>query len=179
MVRRPYAPGMHGQAKGKALSEFGRQLAMKQKIKRTYGVLETQFRKHFSDVQGKEGIVGDLLMQRLEERFDNVVYRLGFATSRAQARQLVSHGYFLIDGKKVDIPSYKVKVGNKISLRTEKADKKYLTLLKESRKTRQNEVPGWLVLDESKWEGTVLTQPTRDHIEGDLNPQLVVEFYSK
>ncbi|QQS61413.1 MAG: 30S ribosomal protein S4 [Candidatus Moraniibacteriota bacterium] len=179
MVRRPYAPGMHGQARGKAPSEFGRQLAMKQKIKRAYGVLEAQFRRHFAEVQGKEGITGDLLLQRLEERFDNVVYRLGFSTSRAQARQLVSHGFFLLNGKKTDIPSCRIKVGDTIAIRKENVEKKYLTLLKEARKTRQNDTPGWLVFDESKWEGIVLAQPTRDHIEGDFNPQLVVEFYSK
>lgn len=179
MVRRPYPPGMHGQSRGKALSEFGRQLAMKQKIKRTYGVLERQFRKHFREIENKEGVTGDLLLFRLEKRLDNVVYRLGFASSRTQARQLVGHGFFTVNGVKTDIPSYGVKVGDVITYREEKKEKRYTSLLKEQKKTSQAEVPGWLVLDEKKWEGKILSEPTRDHIEGDLNPQLVVEFYSK
>jgi len=179
MVRRPYPPGAHGQSRGKAPSEFGRQLAMKQKIKRTYGVLERQFRNHFREVESKEGVTGDMLLSRLEKRLDNVVYRLGLATSRAQARQLVSHGFFALNGKKTDIPSARISVGDVITLRLEKMEKKYLLGLKELRKNSQVKVPEWLVLDEKKWQGTMLSEPTRDHIEGDLNPQLVVEFYSK
>jgi len=179
MVRRPYAPGMHGQSRGKAPSEFGRQLAMKQKIKRTYGVLERQFRRYFREVENKEGVTGDMLLAKLEKRLDNVVYRLGLASSRSQARQLVGHGFIAVNGTRVNIPSAIVSVGDVISLRPEKKEKKYLAELKESRKTSQQEVPGWLSLDESKWEGNILGEPTRDYIEGDLNPQLVVEFYSK
>jgi small subunit ribosomal protein S4 len=179
MVRRPYAPGIHGQARGKALSEFGRQLAMKQKIKRTYGVLERQFRKHFDEVKNKSGVTGDMLLIRLERRFDNVVYRLGMATSRAQARQLISHGFFNLNGKKTNIPSCEISLGDSIAFRKEKKDKSFLSLLKEVKKTSTINVPGWLILDELKWEGKILSLPTRDHIEGDLNPQLVVEFYSK
>jgi small subunit ribosomal protein S4 len=116
---------------------------------------------------------------RLERRFDNVVYRLGMATSRAQARQLISHGFFDLNGKKTDIPSCEISLGDSIAFRKEKKDKSFLSLLKEIKKTSTINVPSWLFLDESKWEGKILSLPTRDHIEGDLNPQLVVEFYSK
>jgi small subunit ribosomal protein S4 len=152
---------------------------MKQKIKRTYGVREKQFRKHFEDAAKQAGVTGDALLSRLEKRLDNVVYRLGMASSRAQARQLVNHGYFSINGTKTDIPSCEVKVKDHIMLREEKRERKFVGLLKEYRKTKQDEIPGWLAMDESKWEGVVLSEPTRDHIESDLNPQLVVEFYSK
>jgi len=179
MVKRPYAPGAHGQSRGKAPSEFGRQLAMKQKIKRTYGVRERQFRKHFEEAAKRSGVTGDMLLSRLERRLDNVIYRLGMASSRAQARQLVGHGYFSINGKKTDIPSCEVSAKDRIALRDEKKEKKFVTLLAEYRKTKQEDVPGWLAMDEKKWEGVMLSEPTREHIEADLNPQLVVEFYSK
>src|SRR3989339_646599 len=125
MVRKPYAPGVHGKRMGRGLSEYGKQLAMKQRIKRIYGVLEKQFRKHFEDISGKEGIAGNLLMIRLEMRLDNVVYRMGLASSRNAARQLVNHGLLKVNGKSLDVPSALVKIGDSIKVSETKKEKKY------------------------------------------------------
>ncbi len=178
MVRRPYAPGAHGKEGSRNQSEFGRQLAMKQKIKRIYGVLEKQFRKHFEDVQRLKGVTGDLLLQRLESRLDNVVYRMAFAPSRTAARQLISHGALLVNGKKVDIPSFSVKVGDVVSVKTGKLENAYFRNLKETIKDKKS-FPGWINVDISKFEGKVLAKPTRSDIDANVDAQVVVEFYSK
>lgn len=178
MVRKPYAPGMHGKNISRSASEFGKQLAMKQKIKRVYGVLETQFRKHFAEVQNKPGVVGDLLLARLEMRFDNVVYRLGFAPSRALARQLVSHKAFAVNGKVLNVPSALIKVGDVIAVRETKKEKTYFKNQSEILKNKKD-IPSWLDLDSSKMEGKVLAVPSRDSIGISVDPQVVVEYYSK
>ena len=178
MVRRPYAPGMHGKGISRALSEYGKQLAMKQKIKRIYGVMERQFRKHFEDIEHKPGITGDLLLARLEMRLDNVVYRLGFAPSRALARQLVGHKAFSVNGKMLNVASAKVSVGDVIALRDGKKDKTYFKTQLEILKNKKD-VPTWLDLDASKLQGKVVALPSRDSIGISVDPQIVVEYYSK
>lgn len=178
MVRKPYAPGMHGKNVGRGQSEFGKQLAMKQKIKRIYGVMEKQFRRHFDEVRNKPGVTGDLLIARLETRLDNVVYRLGFAPSRALARQLVTHGFFLVDGKALDIPSALVKQGSVVSIAPSKKDRTYLKNQTEQIRNRKD-IPAWLELNAEKLEGKVIAAPRRENVGVNVDPQMVVEFYSK
>lgn len=178
MVRKPYAPGMHGKGVSRGGSEFGKQLAMKQKIKRIYGVLEKQFRNHFEEVRHKQGVVGDLLIARLETRLDNVVYRLGFAPSRALARQLVSHKFFSVNGKRLDIPSAMVKVGDIVKISDLKKEKTYLKNILEQLKNKKD-VPAWLELNAAKLEGKIVSLPRREDVGINVDPQMVVEFYSK
>lgn len=181
IVRRPTTPGVHGkalQAVNKGLSEYGKQLSQKQKIKRVYGVSETQFRKHLSDVEGQEGVTGDNLIVRLESRLDNIVYRLGLAGSRAQGRQLVSHSMFLVNGKHLNIPSAKINVGDVISVKPLRVTNKYFSALKEVLK-KNNRPEGWLSLDVEKMEGKVVSKPSMDQIGMNLDAQIVVEFYSR
>jgi small subunit ribosomal protein S4 len=176
--RRPYAPGQHGQRQQRGLSEFGRQLAMKQKIKRTYGILETQFRRHFEEAVRMHGITGDELLSRLERRLDNTVFRLGFASSRAQARQLVGHKMFEVNGKRQNIPSAAVRVGDVIRVKDTKKQKNYWKNLEETLKYKKD-VPHWLVLDNEKLEGKVTGMPKREDIGVSVDAQMVVEYYSK
>ncbi|MEK9173976.1 MAG: 30S ribosomal protein S4 [Patescibacteria group bacterium] len=178
MQRRPYAPGVHGQNARRSSSEFGRQLAMKQKIKRIYGVLERQFRNHFEEAANLAGITGDHLLSRLERRLDNVVYRLGFAASRAQARQLVGHKMFEVNGKRQNIPSAEVKVGDVIKIKITKQQKNYWKNLAEILANKQD-VPHWLALDVAKGEGKVIAMPVREDVGVSVDPQMVVEYYSK
>ena len=178
MTRRPYAPGVHGQNARRSSSEFGRQLAMKQKIKRIYGVLERQFRNHFEDAAALSGITGDNLLSRLERRLDNVVYRLGFAASRAQARQLVGHKMFEVNGKRQNIPSAEVKVGDVIKIKITKQQKNYWKNLQEVLNNKQD-VPHWLHLDAAKGEAKVIAMPVREDVGVSVDPQMVVEYYSK
>ncbi len=179
MVRRPYVPGIHGHAPTRGGgSEFGRQLAMKQKIKRLYGVMERQFRHHFDEARKVPGIIGDQLLSRLERRLDNVVYRLGLASSRAQARQLVSHKMFEVNGKRVNIPSFKVCVGDLIVLKSNKRDKQFFKNQLEILKNKKD-VPHWLELDVEKLSGKMLALPSRDDAGVRIDAQMVVEYYSK
>ncbi|MBI2439160.1 MAG: 30S ribosomal protein S4 [Candidatus Moranbacteria bacterium] len=178
MVRRPYAPGIHGHTPSRGGSEFGRQLAMKQKIKRLYGVMERQFRHHFDEVRKTPGITGDQLLSRLERRLDNVVYRLGFAASRSQAKQLVSHKMFEINGKRVNIPSFEVRVGDVIVLKENKKEKQFFKTQSEILKNKKD-VPHWLELDAEKLSGKVLAMPGRDDVGVRVDAQMVVEYYSK
>jgi len=179
MVKRAYAPGVHGKKMTRGnKSEYGVQLAAKQKIKRIYGVLEKQFRKHFDDVKHKPGIVGDLLLERLERRLDNAVYRIGLATSRAQARQLVNHGLISINGKKIDIPSAEVKVGDVISINSYKKNKNYFKNLEQIIKNKKD-FPAWISFDVAKMEGKVTNNPSKDDIGINMDAQVVVEYYSR
>ena len=178
MQRRPYAPGVHGQNARRSSSEFGRQLAMKQKIKRIYGVLERQFRNHFEEAANLAGITGDHLLSRLERRLDNVVYRLGFAASRAQARQLVGHKMFEVNGKRQNIPSAEVKVGDVIKIKITKQQKTYWKNLAEILANKQD-VPHWLALDVAEGVGRVIAMPVREDVGVSVDPQMVVEYYSK
>lgn len=178
VVRKSYAPGMHGKKMSRNKSEYGAQLSTKQKIKRIYGVMEKQFRHHFDEVKGKKGITGDLLLQRLELRLDNVVYRLGLAGSRAQARQLVNHGLISVNGRKVTIPSFKVKVGEVVSANSTKKEKTYYKSLEQAIKNKKD-FPKWLNFDAQKMEGTVLNAPGREDMGVMLDGQVVVEYYSR
>lgn len=178
VVRRPYAPGIHGHNPSRGGSEFGRQLAMKQKIKRLYGVMERQFRHHFDEVKKRPGITGDQLLSRLERRLDNVVYRLGFAASRVQAKQLVSHKMFEVNGKRMNIPSCEVNVGDVIVLKQTKREKTYFKNLTETLKNKKD-ISHWLELDAEKLSGKVIAEPSREDVGVSVNPQMVVEYYSK
>ena len=174
--RRNYAPGQHGQKRAK-LSEYGTQLREKQKTKSFYGVGEKQFRKYFEMAENKKGITGENLLQILESRLDNVVYRAGFGASRAQARQFVNHGHFDVNGKKVDIPSYLIKAGDVISVREIKQDNKTIKENIEINKARP--IPEWLEKDNDKLQVKVLRLATRADIDIQVEEHLIVELYSK
>lgn len=174
--RRPYAPGMHGQQR-KKLSEYGIQLREKQKAKRFYGVLESQFRKYYEMAIRKKGITGEILLQILESRLDNVVYRMGFGTSRDESRQLVNHGHFLVNGRRVNIPSYLVKVGDVIEVAE---NSRKLDRFKEILDvTGGKVVPKWLEVDQENMKGRVISLPEREDIDLPIQEHLIVELYSK
>ena len=175
-VRRSYAPGQHGQKRAK-LSEYGTQLREKQKTKAFYGVGEKQFRRYFDMASNSKGKTGEVLLQILESRLDNVVYRLGFASSRAQARMLVTHGAFEVNGHKVDIPSYLVKVGDVIAVREIRKDNGAIKIAVEENGSRP--VPAWLEKDQEKLSGKVVTLATREDIDLPVEEHLIVELYSK
>jgi small subunit ribosomal protein S4 len=174
--RRGYAPGQHGRRRTK-IQGYGVQLREKQKVKRMYGVLERQFRNYFTRASATKGITGTNLLQMLERRLDNAVYRLGFASSRAMARQLVSHGHFLVDGHKVDIPASLVAPGNEIVLRESSRKNEAIRICLDTATGRG--IPAWLELDAANFKGTVKQIPARDHITLPIQEQLIVELYSK
>jgi len=179
LERRAYAPGMHGrQAQFRRKeSEFGLQLREKQKARRIYGVLERQFRRYFKEAERRKGLTSVNLLVILESRLDSVVYRLGFADSRAQARQLVRHGHFDVNGRKTNIPSFLVKAGDLIAVRERSKKLAYFRDL--STVMEHKVVPEWLTLDIPKMEGRVLTLPTREDIDASLDEKLIVEYYSR
>ena len=174
--RRPVAPGQHGAGRRKA-SEYGMQLREKQKAKFVYGVLEKQFHGYFDRAKSMPGITGANLMQILESRLDNVVFRLGFAKTRKEARQIVTHGHIMVNGKRVDIPSYRVRPGDLVSVRPKS---KELLVIKSALVSNEGRlVPAWLEVDIEKLQGSVLSLPERDQIDLDIHEQLIVELYSK
>lgn len=175
--RRPYAPGVHGQGRRQKLSEYGIQLREKQRTKRIYGVQEKQFRNYFAKADRQRGITGENLLVLLERRLDNVVYRLGFASSRKEARQLVNHGHFTLNGKKASIPSILVKVGDVIQVRESSKESPKFQELKEQ--AAYKTVPEWLSADAENMSGTVLSYPTREQIDTPVKEQLIVELYSR
>ena len=170
-------PGQHGKTSGQRLSDYGTQLREKQKMKRTYGVLERQFRRYFAEAQREKGHTGEVLLDLLESRLDNVVYRMGFGCTRAEARQLVSHCAVLVNGNKVNIPSYRVKPGDVISIR-EKSQKQ-ARITESLELAAQVGFPSWVSVDAKKFEGTFKALPARDEICQDVDESLVVEFYSR
>ena len=172
--KRNFPPGQHGQGR-KKVSEYGTQLREKQKTKRFYGLMETQFRNLFDKAVKKKGITGENLLILLETRLDNVVFRLGFASSRKEARQLVTHGHFLVNGKKVDIPSYTCDAGEVIKVKEKSTSSPKFKEIKEMTIS----VPSWLTVDTEKLEGKVITLPTRDEIDTPISEHLIVELYSK
>ena len=172
--RRGYAPGQHGQGRSKA-SDYALQLREKQKAKRFYGLQETQFRNLFDKAARKSGITGENLLILLETRLDNVVFRLGFASSRKEARQLVNHGHFTVNGKKVNIPSYTVKPGDVIKVKEKSTNSPKFKEVKEMSIT----VPSWVSVDVEKLEGKILSVPTRSEIDTPVAEHLIVELYSK
>ncbi len=176
--RRAYPPGQHGQRRGRRRSlGYGPQLREKQKVKRIYGVLEKQFRTYFADAERQKGVTGDNLLTNLERRLDNVVYNLGFASSRAQARQLVRHGHVEVDGKKTTIPSYQVKIGQQVGVREGSRSNEFIRASVETARGRG--IPNWLELDPENFVGKVNALPTRDDIKLPIEEQLIVELYSR
>jgi small subunit ribosomal protein S4 len=173
--RRAYPPGQHGQGRKKA-SEYGTQLREKQKLRRIFGVHEAQFARYFSIAEKKRGVTGENLLAVLEMRLDNVAYRLGLAESRPQGRQLVRHGHFTVNGKKVSIPSYVVRPGDEIAVRQSSRSMEHFKAIMESAAPT---LPAWLSLGEDHLSGKVLSVPSRDQIDLDIQEHLIVELYSK
>lgn len=177
---RSYPPGIHGKKATfrRKQSDFGMQLREKQKARRVYGVMEKQFRRYFQEASRRKGLTGVVLLSILESRLDNVVYRLGFADSRAQARQLVRHGHFDVNGRKTDIPSYLVSPGDVISVRSSSRSKTYF---KDRTQIMQGNMsaPAWLSLNLAEMSGSVVNEPSREDVEIPLNEQLIVEYYSR
>ena len=174
LEKRNFPPGQHGQGR-KKVSEYGLQLREKQKTKRVYGLQETQFRNLFDKAERKKGSTGENLLILLETRLDNVVFRLGFASSRKEARQLVTHGHFTVNGKKVNIPSYEVKAGDVIAVKAKSQNSPKFKEIKDMTIT----VPSWVTVDVEKLEGKILNMPTRDEIDTPVAEHMIVELYSK
>ena len=174
--RRPTPPGQHGVRRRK-MGDFGIQLREKQKMRRVYGVLERQFRNYFNEAETHAGVTGEALLQSLETRLDNVVFRLGFASSRAQARQLVAHGHFAVNGKPTNVPSYKMRPGDRVEVRESRRAREAFKVIRET--LRSHQAPEWLSLDAAKLAGSVASLPRRDQMPLDLSEQLVVEYYSR
>ena len=175
--KRNFAPGQHGKTRKAKLAGYGLQLREKQKVKRIYGVLEDQFRGYFEEAERTKGITGVTLLQLLERRLDNVIYRLGLATSRSQARQLARHGHFLINGKKVDIPSYSLKQGDVVTILGR--SQKNPTIEHAMQEVKGRGIPEWLSFDGGSLSGRVVSIPTREQINQPVQEQLIVELYSK
>ncbi len=178
--RRGYAPGMHGkssQFRSKRESDYHRQLRAKQKVRRVYGVLEAQFRRYYEESLRKRGLTGLMMLQILESRLDNVIFRLGFAASRAEARSLVTHGHFMVNNRRVDIPSMQVSVGDVVTVREGSHKRTYFKNLPELAETRNP--PQWLGRDLKELSGSVLRKPDRSEIDANLSEQLIVEYYSR
>jgi small subunit ribosomal protein S4 len=176
--KRNFIPGQHGKSRRmRKMLGYGVQLREKQKVKRTYGVLEAQFRRYFEQADRSRGITGETLLQLLERRLDNVVYRLGFATSRAQGRQLVRHGHFTVNGRKTDIPSFQVKPGDVVAVRAN--SRKAATILHAQEEVKGRGIPEWLSVDAEGFTATISAVPTREQINLPVQEQLIVELYSK
>jgi len=175
--RRSYAPGQHGQRRAGKLSDYGVQLREKQKVKRIYGVLEKQFRGYYYRAERRKGITGINLLLLLESRFDNVIYRMGFASSRTQSRQLIRHNHFLVNDKKVNIPSFQIKPGDVIKAK-EKSEK--IPQIVEAKETVvRRGIPDWIEVDKEKFLGTFKALPNRESLTMPIQEQLIVELYSK
>jgi small subunit ribosomal protein S4 len=174
--RRPTPPGQHGVRRRK-VGDYGLQLREKQKVRRTYSVLERQFKNYFDAAEARPGVTGENLLRLLELRLDNAVYRMGFATSRAAARQLVAHGHFAVNGRPTNVPSFQLKSGDRVEVRESHREREPFKVAKET--LRSHQPPEWLSIDAAKLSGTVLDQPRRDQMPLDLNEQLVVEYYSR
>jgi small subunit ribosomal protein S4 len=177
IVKRNYPPGVHGSKGRKRLSDFGNQLFEKQKAKWSYQMLEKQFRLTFASALKSKGSTGEVLFKMLERRFDNVIFRIGLADSRLQARQMISHNFFTVDNIKMNIPSYLVKPGDIIKIKKIKEQKKYFKDIEN--KLKKTEVPGWINVDKKTGEAKILHDPKTDDIKTNISTQMIVEFYSK
>lgn len=177
MERRPVPPGAHGTSRNRKQSEYGMQLREKQKARRYYGVLESQFHKYYEMAMNQKGVTGENLLAILESRMDNVAYRLGYAMSRAEARQLVRHGHFTVNGKKVDIPSYLVRTGDVIGVKARSRELDKIKVCVEANASRV--VPKWLDYDKNTLEAKVVSAPAREDIDFPIEEHLIVELYSK
>ena len=174
MDRRPVPPGPHGLGRKKA-SEYSLQLREKQKVRRAYGILEKQFRAYYEEAERQKGVTGENMLALLEKRLDNVVYRMGIGSSRAQSRQIVNHGHITVNGKTVDIPSYQVKLGDEIAVKENKTDN---ALFKELRGAKVV-MPKWVEFDTETFKGKIIDNPKREDIDLNINEQLIIELYSK
>ncbi|MFH1577623.1 MAG: 30S ribosomal protein S4 [Candidatus Omnitrophota bacterium] len=177
LSRRAYPPGQHGQARRIKLSNYGLQLREKQKVKRMYGVLEKQFRRYFHIAAKSKGVTGKTLLQLLERRLDNVILRSGFGLSHAQSRQIVRHNFVYVNSKRVNIPSFSVKNGDAINIKTTEQSKKFINANIEL--TKDRDVPGWLEVEKNKFEIKVMRLPEKEDIQQPIQEQLIVELYSK
>jgi len=175
--RRPYAPGQHGQRRGGKFSDYRLQLREKQKVRRIYGVLERQFRRYYYRAEKQKGITGTNLLILLETRLDNIVYRMGFASSRIQARQLVRHNHFLVNNRKVNIPSYQVEVEDVIEIK--EGSRKVPSILEAMETLVRRGIPNWIELDKGNFKGTLKTLPNREDLTMPIQEQLIIELYSK
>ena len=175
--RRGYAPGQHGQKSGARLSDFGKQLREKQKLRRTYGVLERQFRKTYAEAARSKGVTGERLLQLLETRLDNVAYRMGFGASRTEARQVVRHNGILVNGKRVNIPSYLVRPGDVVEVAGKAKEQLRIKAASEAAESRG--VPEWLEVDAKALKGTFKSLPARADLPSTVNESLIIELYSK
>ena len=174
---RAFPPGQHGHNMQRKLSDYGTQLREKQKMRRIYGVLERQFRNYMKEATRRQGVTGDTLLMLLECRLDNIVYRLSLASSRAQARQFVNHGHILVNGKRVDIPSYQVKAGDVITVKDD--SRKMAPMAEAVKSSAGRTLPAWLGFDAEAFKGEVLAMPKRDEIDTDVQESLIVEYYSR
>ncbi len=175
--RRPYAPGQHGQRRSGKFSDFRLQLREKQKVKRIYGALEGQFRRYYYHAEKQKGITGINLLILLECRLDNIVYRMGFASSRKQARQLVRHSHFLVNNKKVDIPSYQVRVGDVVQVK--EGSQKVQIIVEAMETVVRRGIPDWIEVEKEDFNGTLKAVPNREDLTMPIQEQLIIEFYSK
>lgn len=175
--RRAYGPGQHGQSRGRKPTEYAIQLREKQKVKNIYGILERQFRRYFEMAERMKGITGENLLQLLERRLDNVVYRMGFARSRVEARQFVRHGHFTVNGRKVNVPSYILKQGDVVQMKEKSRTKGNLKDVMEF--ADRHGIPEWIQIEKDKFKGTFTAYPTRDQLTMPINEQMIVELYSK
>lgn len=175
--RRPYPPGQHGQRRGGKVSDYKLQLREKQKVKRIYGVLEKQFRRYYYLGERQKGITGTNLLVLLECRLDNVVYRMGLAASRNQARQLIRHNHFLVNNRKVNIPSYQVKVGDEVQVK--EGSRKVQAILEAMETVVRRGIPDWIEVEKENFKGMLKSQPNREDLTMPIQEQLIVELYSK
>lgn len=175
--RRPTAPGMHGAKRQRKMSDFGLQLREKQKARRIYGVLEKQFSKHFDEAKRIPGATGERLLQILELRLDNIVYRMGFADSRAQARQIVRHGHFTVNGRATDVPSFITKAGDTVAVKESSRGKEYFKVVADS--FGKTEIPGWVSIEPKNLSGRIVSIPVRNEMDITLDEQLIVEYYNR
>lgn len=175
--RRPYPPGQHGQRRAGKFSDYQLQLREKQKVKRIYGLLEKQFRRSYDRAEKQKGITGTNLLLLLESRLDNMVFRMGFASSRNQARQLIRHNHFLVNGRKVDIPSYQVRVGDKIEVKD--SSRKMAVIVEAMETVVRRGIPNWIELEKEQFKGTLKALPNREDLTMPIQEQLIVELYSK
>jgi small subunit ribosomal protein S4 len=175
--RRPYPPGQHGQRRGGKFSDYQLQLREKQKVKRMYGLLENQFRRYYELAEKQKGITGTNLLLLLECRLDNVIYRMGFASSRDQARQLVRHSHVLVNNRRVNIPSFQVKVGDVVEVKEKK--RKVPVILEAMETVARRGIPNWMEVDKEKFQGTLKALPNREDLTMPIQESLIVELYSK
>ena len=175
--RRSYPPGQHGQARRRKRSDYGEQLREKQKVKRIYGIAERQFRGYYYKASRMKGVTGDNLIQLLERRLDNVVYRMGFVNDHAEGRQLVRHGHFTVNGRRVNIPSYLVRSNDVVEVRT--SSREMARIVESMGAVERRGVPRWIDLDKTSFRGTVKTMPSREDVTLPIREQLIIELYSK